>query len=66
MDELSYWLALWRINGIGSSHFQKIIEQFQQLDAFFAQSVAQLRALGLTQEQSEQISGFYQQANTPV
>lgn len=66
MDELSYWLALWRINGIGSSHFQKIIEQFQQLDAFFAQSVAQLRALGLTPEQSEQISGFYQQANTPV
>lgn len=59
MDELSYWLALWRVNGVGSSQFQSIIEHFGNLEALFQQSPQQLAALGFNQEQAETISGFY-------
>lgn len=59
MDELSFWLALLRVNGIGPSHFQKITEQFKSLESFFQLTAAQLRELGLNDKQSEAISGFY-------
>ncbi len=58
LEELPYWLALWRVKGIGSAHFRHITERFGCMLTFFSQSSEQLRALGLNAAQIAQIQGF--------
>ncbi|MGB3620353.1 DNA-protecting protein DprA [Ketobacter sp. MCCC 1A13808] len=58
LEELPYWLALWRIKGIGSSHFRLITERFGSMLTFFSQTPDQLRLMGFKQAQCAQITGF--------
>ncbi|WP_199767897.1 DNA-processing protein DprA [Ketobacter alkanivorans] len=58
LEELPYWLALWRISGIGPSHFRLITDRYHSMIAFFSLSDAELASLGLNTRQRNQIRGF--------
>jgi DNA processing protein len=48
--DLSYWLALWRTNGIGPSKFQEILEAFPSLAVFFTASSATQKKFGVREK----------------
>jgi len=58
LEELPYWLALWRISGIGPSHFRLITDRYHSMTAFFSLPDAELASLGLNARQRNQIHGF--------
>jgi len=58
LEELPYWLALWRIPGIGPGQFRQITDRFPTMQAFFDQPRSALEALGLSARQSQLVCGF--------
>lgn len=58
LEELPYWLALWRIPGVGPGHFRQITDRYPSMTGFFNLPVAELEALGLSAKQSRLIAGF--------
>ncbi len=48
--ELRYWLALYRMSGVGAIRFFKLLAAFPQLGALFRTPAIQLIALGLSEE----------------
>lgn len=58
LEELPYWLALWRIPGVGPGHFRQITDCYPSMTGFFNLPVAELEALGLSAKQSRLIAGF--------
>jgi DNA processing protein len=58
-EELPYWLALWRIKGIGPSHFRFLTQRYCSLSAFFSAPKAELAELGFNQAQQDDIQAFH-------
>ena len=58
LEELPYWLALWRVPGVGPSHFRLITDHYPCMVNFFNLAPAELEAVGFSQRQSQMISGF--------
>ena len=58
LEELPYWLALWRVPGVGPSHFRLITDRYPSMMSFFNLSVEELEQTGLSQRQSQMIAGF--------
>ena len=58
LKELSHWLALWRMKGVGASLFQAVVEQWGTVSPLFGQSTANLQQLGFAQEQIAQLQSF--------
>ncbi|RLT99253.1 DNA-processing protein DprA [Ketobacter sp.] len=58
LEELPYWLALWRVPGVGPSHFRQITDRYPSMLSFFDQSLAELEQLGFSTRQSQLIHGF--------
>ncbi len=58
LNELSWWLALWRLKGVGPAQFQSIIERLGSISVLFQQTTQQLEQWGLNAEQIRQIHSF--------
>lgn len=58
LEELPYWLALWRIPGVGPSHFRLITDRYQCMMLFFSLSPGELDELGFSPRQRNLIQGF--------
>lgn len=58
LEELPYWLALWRIKGIGPAHFRLLTDQFSSMLECFSQPAEVLGTLGLSPSQCQQIRRF--------
>lgn len=58
LEELPYWLALWRVPGVGPSHFRIITDHYPCMMSFFDQPPSELEKIGFNQRQSQLISGF--------
>lgn len=58
VQELSAWLALWRLPGAGPAQFEAVIDRFGDIGSLFAQSPTQLGDWGFDAEQIRQISAF--------
>ena len=58
LEELPYWLALWRIPGVGPSHFMQITDRYPSMMAFFSLSAQELQSIGFSARQSQLVAGF--------
>ena len=58
LEELPYWLALWRIPGVGPSHFRQITDRYPSMMAFFSLSAQELQSIGFSARQSQLVAGF--------
>ena len=58
--ELSYWLAFWRMSGIGPGAFRQVIAQLGAIGPLFEQSASQLEHWGFNARQRQQIMAFRQ------
>ena len=50
VEDLPYWLALWRAPGIGAMRFIKLHQMFPQLSVLFSATTESLTTLNLSQE----------------
>lgn len=53
--QLSSWLALWNVPGIGSRKFKKIISKFSDISAVFTATNTQLSEVGCNEALSQQL-----------
>lgn len=58
LNELSCWLALWRLKGVGPSQFQAVIDQLGGIGPLFQQPAVLLREWGFNDEQIFQLQAF--------
>ena len=58
MNELSCWLALWRLPGAGPAQFQMVIDQLGGIPPLFQHSTAEWQAWGFDEEQIRQLAEF--------
>lgn len=58
LNELSCWLALWRLPGAGPAQFEAIIDTLGGISPLFRQSADQLQQWGFNEEQIAAISAF--------
>ncbi|MEH6502537.1 MAG: DNA-processing protein DprA [Cycloclasticus sp.] len=58
IDEISFWLALWRVKGVGARTYVALLETFSSPSQVFASSVADLKRGGLSDDVAGQIKRF--------
>jgi DNA processing protein len=58
MNELSCWLALWRLPGAGPAQFQTVIDQLGGIPPLFQRSAVEWQAWGFDQEQTRLLAEF--------
>lgn len=63
VEDINYWLALWRIPKLGVETFTRLVTSFQSLAEAFRASPTQLKAFGLSTEQISHMATFVQQKN---
>lgn len=57
-QELKYWLALWRVRGVGVKTFFTLLEHFSSPKQVFSASIASLKKTGLSAVCAERIKAF--------
>lgn len=57
-QELSAWLALWRLPGVGPAQFQTVLDHLGDIGSLFTQSTTQLADWGFDAEQIHQLRAF--------
>jgi DNA processing protein len=57
-DETKYWLALWRVKGIGAKRYLSLLQVFVNPRDIFSASVGTLRKTGLSDEITGHIKNF--------
>jgi len=58
IDEISFWLALWRVKGVGVRAYLTLLETFSSPSQVFASSIAELKHAGLSDDVAGQIKRF--------
>ena len=64
--ELSYWLAFWRISGIGPRQFREVTTRLGAISPLFEQSARTLEQWGFKPEQREKIMAFQRGNEKPL
>ena len=54
-EELESWIRLWRVSGVGSKTFQKLLEHFESPAAIFNSSTSSLKQAGISQNLADAI-----------
>ncbi len=54
-DELESWIKLWRVSGVGSKYFQKLLESFSSPTDVFNASSSSLKQAGISQKLADAI-----------
>ena len=54
-DELESWIKLWRVSGVGSKYFQKLLESFSSPTDVFKASSSSLKQAGISQKLADAI-----------
>jgi DNA processing protein len=54
-EELKAWIALWRVPGVGSKTYQKLLSQFPEPSAVFKTNHSNLKSAGVSQKLAETI-----------
>lgn len=49
-DELELWIKLWRVPGVGSKYFQKLLEHFESPSRVFEANSEKLKQAGISQK----------------
>jgi len=57
-DKLKYWLALWRVKGVGVKTFFRLLEYFGDPKAIFSATVTKLKEAGISNVCARQIKDF--------
>jgi DNA processing protein len=60
ISDVSAWLALWRVKGVGVKTYLALLEQFGSPSAVFSASIAELKQTGLSAKVAGQIKNFDQ------
>ena len=64
--EIRYWLALWRVKGVGSIFFKRVLNSFGQPQKVFEQENPVLQQFGFSDFACNQITCFRQGKNDPL
>ena len=54
-DELESWISLWRVTGIGSKYFQKLLNHFDSPAAVFDSNINDITEAGISQNLASNI-----------
>lgn len=54
-NELKDWISLWRVSGIGSKYFQKLLSHFESPSAVFEATAESLKQAGISQNLADAI-----------
>lgn len=54
-EELKSWIALWRVSGVGSKYFLKLLKSFDNPAAVFSANSASLKQAGISQNLADTI-----------
>ena len=57
-EELKAWIALWRVPGVGSKTYQKLLASFADPSAVFGASQSSLLSAGISQKLAEKIKSY--------
>ncbi|PCH85725.1 MAG: DNA-protecting protein DprA [Piscirickettsiaceae bacterium] len=58
MEALKYWLALWRVKGVGAKTYLQLLRRFSEPSLVFSASTAELTLAGLSSKICSQIKQF--------
>lgn len=58
IDEISFWLALWRVKGVGARAYITLLETFSSPSQVFSSSTTELKQAGLSDDVVGQIKHF--------
>ena len=64
IEDLPYWLALWRVPNVGSKAFAKLRAEFSTIEEAFHVSPVKLKELGFKDDQVNQIKSFSTNQNS--
>ena len=57
-EELKHWVSLWRVSGVGSKNFQKLLAAFNSPEAVFNASSDSLKKAGISDSLAKSIYSF--------
>ena len=58
IDELKAWISLWRVPGVGSKNFQKLLDAFGSPDSVFKTNSEALKQAGLSKKVIENLAKY--------